>query len=861
VQSVTPAEDTTPKTVYVGLSKDSRGVITASNMSNNRPKTVIVGLSKDSRGVITASNISQNMTLEQIRNRKKEILEEKRNRLQQIQNSVQQQTYTGNQNKEETKLKPVQSQPTGPRSSPIFIEHGKVQERQAPKIIGTVPNPQESKTYSLVDTPKTKAMRERVAKLEERDVKFFGSPGFQRIKESTPIGFYVVAPPVAYALQKWYPPGYQAGLTAIEQLMSAPISIGGYAPSVGGKISAFAEGVFNPDVRPNIIPELGRSAKETAQIYTKPETYAVAGISALTILPNAQTNWVVRKGMTTLYKDKYVLIEQTGLNFVESETIPRSINDLKGFENKQAKTVHTTDVDFFKSSDSIMLESQPKAGKLRTKYNLYNFYKSTPENPISPIIDRVPAPLQSNFPASVWDFSIDTGKPNAYLGYLGITQTKSVPSDITGIKKIYNKPTGRFYIGEDVISKTPSVVSKQNVIEINKYQLQKSGETFIPAENFAGLRNEGQFISPSKYVNVPGYENTPGSILQKVGDKTFSYYTQKRVNPYENAFSRGVWDVFGKKQEVYKFEFQNVKTVPVGETVTLDLPVINKFVSPEPARYVGTSSPSVVRSGAGLPQITGSIPKFGDTLSAVSNGPSLSEIRVGLGSPKSSYRPRSENSFILSPSRSPESSPVPSPSPSPKPSKRSSGPSVPSEPYPSIIPPRDDSPSVPPPSIPPPSIPPPSGPSSPPKNIPSIPPPSIPPNHKHGPSKVSNTGFVLFGKSNKQSYGFNVFVREKRVFVKKNINPYSRSDALQFGANIVRNTASATFKIEPAQGRVSKYYGPKINIGAFKQKQGLYIQPTRKSVTFPGARISSGGEVRQISLKGISSPKNKKWRF
>lgn len=122
-------------------------------------------------------------------------------------------------------------------------------------------------------------------------------------------------------------------------------------------------------------------------------------------------------------------------------------------------------------------------------------------------------------------------------------------------------------------------------------------------------------------------------------------------------------------------------------------------------------------------------------------------------------------------------------------------------------------------------------------------------------------------ESKKSISGFNVFVRRKGKFRQVNVGALSKEQALDFGASTVRNTAAATFKIMPTTEKVrSKFRGQPARLFSFINKpNGLYIQRSRE-------RISSIGEKREITYKGIFSSKKrsnkksifgggKKWAF
>lgn len=101
--------------------------------------------------------------------------------------------------------------------------------------------------------------------------------------------------------------------------------------------------------------------------------------------------------------------------------------------------------------------------------------------------------------------------------------------------------------------------------------------------------------------------------------------------------------------------------------------------------------------------------------------------------------------------------------------------------------------------------------------------------------------------------GFNVFVRRQGKFRMVNIKPLAREEAYSFGANVVRTTAAATFKIIPSGTKASGVFkGPPARLQQFtKRGGGLFIQPSK-------FRISSAGEKREITFKGIGASRSKK---
>jgi hypothetical protein len=138
------------------------------------------------------------------------------------------------------------------------------------------------------------------------------------------------------------------------------------------------------------------------------------------------------------------------------------------------------------------------------------------------------------------------------------------------------------------------------------------------------------------------------------------------------------------------------------------------------------------------------------------------------------------------------------------------------------------------------------------------------PNNRRGSSQTpSRFSPLRIGGEGKRQKGFDVYVRRQKKFRKVNPFPLTQETALGFGARTVRNTAAATFKIKPTNQEARPLSVAPANIQTFKSKNGMFIQPSRKSASFPGGRISTGGERLDITNKGIqmSRTKNKRMRW
>lgn len=106
--------------------------------------------------------------------------------------------------------------------------------------------------------------------------------------------------------------------------------------------------------------------------------------------------------------------------------------------------------------------------------------------------------------------------------------------------------------------------------------------------------------------------------------------------------------------------------------------------------------------------------------------------------------------------------------------------------------------------------------------------------------------------SPRQERGFNVLTRKGGVFIQANPLSLSRSEALNFGSNLVKSTARASFKIvetdSPAQGRY-RTRGSLLNLE--KRRGGVFVEPSK-------FRINTAGELDQITRKGQKARRSKK---
>lgn len=91
---------------------------------------------------------------------------------------------------------------------------------------------------------------------------------------------------------------------------------------------------------------------------------------------------------------------------------------------------------------------------------------------------------------------------------------------------------------------------------------------------------------------------------------------------------------------------------------------------------------------------------------------------------------------------------------------------------------------------------------------------------------------------------YNVYAREKGKFIKLNKKPLPEKKALNLGADVVDNTASATFKIKKTDKKVSLkddfFFNKKAK---FRKKDNTYTELNQH-------RIDSVGEIQGITVKG-----------
>ena len=369
-------------------------------------------------------------------------------------------------------------------------------------------------------------------------------------------------------------------------VLGTSIMLGGLIPMVGEKLFATGEALTFKQTRKNILPELYRAGKITLKTTLNPltpegfATYTSAFVFGAFGMSQARTSAPVRWGMQKLYPNKYISLNKVNIQFVEGQTIPTTTKSLQALEGKTVPTIHATVAKLPWKNRAFVTKAQPSgAGSFRTANQLYHFYKSAPQAKGSVMT------------------------PRAYLGYTGIGKAAS-----SNPKIIYGKPVPILLMGKDYISLTPKTVARGSLHEVNVFQGQQSGKTFVPAENIKGFSMEGQLITPAKYSGIRGYESFHGSIIQKSGPAKFTYYEQQLTNPYQNPVARLTWDLLAKKKEHFKIEMQSVKTLPVDDLMThfstasmskLDITKYNlesskgyRYVQPSRIRGISVFSPS-----------------------------------------------------------------------------------------------------------------------------------------------------------------------------------------------------------------------------------------------------------------------------
>lgn len=113
---------------------------------------------------------------------------------------------------------------------------------------------------------------------------------------------------------------------------------------------------------------------------------------------------------------------------------------------------------------------------------------------------------------------------------------------------------------------------------------------------------------------------------------------------------------------------------------------------------------------------------------------------------------------------------------------------------------------------------------------------------------------------------FEVFIKEKGKFIKRGY-PMTRNEALDYGAEIVDKTSSASFKLVKSNKKpipnTRVTYGyfkqnlPKFRSVRMKKRGGLQLE--QKFIEKEKFRIDTEGERNNISRKGIQRRKFRKF--
>lgn len=96
--------------------------------------------------------------------------------------------------------------------------------------------------------------------------------------------------------------------------------------------------------------------------------------------------------------------------------------------------------------------------------------------------------------------------------------------------------------------------------------------------------------------------------------------------------------------------------------------------------------------------------------------------------------------------------------------------------------------------------------------------------------------------------GFNVYVKEKKKFIKVNNRALSKRDALALGGTVVNETTSATFKLQPVKKKPSPI---DLDIQNWDLISGFFNQKDKnKFIEKNRFRINTVGEFQGITVKG-----------
>jgi hypothetical protein len=106
--------------------------------------------------------------------------------------------------------------------------------------------------------------------------------------------------------------------------------------------------------------------------------------------------------------------------------------------------------------------------------------------------------------------------------------------------------------------------------------------------------------------------------------------------------------------------------------------------------------------------------------------------------------------------------------------------------------------------------------------------------------------------SKKRKRAFDVLVRKRGKFVKANLRPLERGEAVNFGKSVLSNTARASFRLKAVEA---------FDVGTFKGRGGPSYQFYQKGdsiIQKRSFRIGTVGEKREITQKGLFASRMKR---
>jgi len=115
----------------------------------------------------------------------------------------------------------------------------------------------------------------------------------------------------------------------------------------------------------------------------------------------------------------------------------------------------------------------------------------------------------------------------------------------------------------------------------------------------------------------------------------------------------------------------------------------------------------------------------------------------------------------------------------------------------------------------------------------------------------------------KPEQGFDVLVKDRYIykgkktpqkFIKINKKPLNYNDAMSYGATVVDNSASRSFKIKPTKGKTSK---PDIALTNFNLISNQFYKKKKTYIERTMFAINTGGEIRDISARGWVAERRK----